>query len=152
MTAGWRGLLEMLLGLARPQGAPAPDPSTVPAETATLEARATTVPVEARATTLIMEVDQTMDVPVIDRFASDDLVYSFDFSRWLFLGSDPLVSGVVSSSPAGLTLSGVSIAAGGKAALVRVQGGSSGTTYTVTCVGTTQSGYDVTGQVQMVSA
>ena len=77
-------------------------------------------------------------VPTAERYkkASENLDYDFDFTE--LLGSDILLSAVVSSVPSGLTL-GVKMVT---STIVKqyVSGGVVGTIYTVTCQMTSVSG------------
>lgn len=82
----------------------------------------------------------------LEKTVSEDLPYTFDFSPWdLLTTTELIVSAVVSETPDGLTIASPAINADGDEVSVRISGGTLGTTYRVSCLATTTSGYDIEG-------
>lgn len=78
-----------------------------------------------------------------NKHPSDDLPYAFGFADVLAgLDGDTIASATVTATGTGLTVGEPSIDGGD--VLVRLSAGTSGTTYTLTCVATMASGYDAT--------
>lgn len=82
-----------------------------------------------------------------DKYSTDSLAFDFDFSAWSFLASDPLASATVASTPSGLTISSPpAINAAGTKAQVVIAGGTSGTSYSLTCTATSTAGRIIVGE------
>jgi hypothetical protein len=79
--------------------------------------------------------------PTRTKLPDEDFDYEFDFSTWAYLKDDPIVSAAVTASPAGLALSGLAaVNSDGNRVQKRISGGTAGTTYTLVCTCTRQSG------------
>lgn len=88
------------------------------------------------------------------KLPADVLTYTFDFTSWGFLEGDPIVSAVMSAAPSGLTLSLPAINSLGTKVQCTISGGVAGTTYTVSCVASTNNARTVQGDgyLELVSA
>lgn len=82
----------------------------------------------------------------LEKTASEDLPYTFDFTPWdLLTTTEKIVSAVVSGTPSGLTIASPAINSAGDEVSVRISSGTLGQTYRVSCLATTKSGYDIEG-------
>lgn len=86
-----------------------------------------------------------MFAAVREKAPGDDLTFTFDFTDWAFLASDPMTSSAVVTSPSGLTLGSPGLNAAGTKVSLTIAGGTDGITYLLTCTGTTAAGRDVVG-------
>lgn len=90
-------------------------------------------------------------VPKTSKATTDSFPIAFLFDGWdILTSSEQLVSATVTSDLTGITIGTVTVSASNKTVSVTVADGADGTTYRLTCVATTTSGYTLTGYVDLL--